>query len=152
MTWEQLDLSAKTWTIPARLTKNGDPHRLYLHPLAVEILEGRSAASGRNGLVFPSPVAGRPIDTLSDIKERLATLTSLRDWRWHDFRRSFATALGEAGLQEAVVDAVLNHRQSATRGGVLGTYQRARRWPEQVKAAQIWGELIAGALDRSGHR
>ncbi len=64
---------------------------------------------------------------------------ALTGWTWHDFRRSFATALGEAGIPEAVADAVLNHRQSATRGGVLGVYQRASRWPEQVKAMEHWG-------------
>ena len=68
-------------------------------------------------------------------------------WTWHDFRRSFATALGEAGISEAVADAILNHRQSATRGGVLGVYQRATRWPEQVKAMQLWGQLLAAALN-----
>ena len=68
-------------------------------------------------------------------------------WTWHDFRRSFATALGEAGIPEAVADAVLNHRQSATRGGVLGVYQRASRWPEQVKAMELWGRLLAAAIE-----
>ena len=69
----------------------------------------------------------------------LDAAAKLTGWTWHDFRRSFATALGEAGISEAVADAVLNHRQSATRGGVLGVYQRASRWPEQVKAMQLWG-------------
>ena len=68
-------------------------------------------------------------------------------WRWHDFRRSFATALGEAGVAEPVADAVLNHRQSATRGGVMGVYQRAQRWPEQVKAMQVWNDMLAAAID-----
>ena len=73
--------------------------------------------------------------------------TGLDGWTWHDFRRSFATALGEASIPEAVADAVLNHRQSATRGGVLGVYQRASRWPEQVRAMELWGRLLAAALE-----
>jgi integrase len=72
----------------------------------------------------------------------------LRGWRWHDFRRSFATALGEAGVAEPVVDAVLNHRQAATRGGVLGVYQRATRWPEQRAAMEAWGAMLAAAIKR----
>ena len=71
----------------------------------------------------------------------------LDGWTWHDFRRSFTTALGEASVPEAVADAVLNHRQSATRGGVLGVYQRASRWPEQVKAMELWGRLLALAIE-----
>ena len=49
-----------------------------------------------------------------------------------------------------MADAVLNHRQSATRGGVLGVYQRASRWPEQAKAMDLWGRLLAGAISGSG--
>ncbi len=97
------------------------------------------------------------MDTFSDIKAALVTGTGpkygnaemapLTGWTWHDFRRSFATALGEAGIPEAVADAILNHRQSATRGGVLGVYQRASRWPEQVNAMELWGRLLATAIE-----
>ncbi len=60
-------------------------------------------------------------------------------------RRSFATALGEAGVSETIADAILNHRQAATRAGVLGVYQRSERWPEQVAAMKFWGEALAAA-------
>ena len=89
------------------------------------------------------------VDTFTDLKaatERQRT-DCATGWTWHDFRRSFATALGEAGIPEAVADAVLNHRQSATRGGVLGVYQRASRWPEQVRAMELWGRLLAAAIE-----
>jgi integrase len=81
------------------------------------------------------------------LKDGPAEGTQLAGWTWHDFRRSFATALGEAGIPEAIADAILNHRQSATRGGVLGVYQRASRWPEQVKAMELWGRLLAAAIE-----
>ena len=73
----------------------------------------------------------------------------LGEWVLHDFRRSLATALAEAGVPEAVADAILNHRQAATRGGVMGVYQRASRWPEQVQAMKRWGSILAAALDGS---
>jgi integrase len=106
-------------------------------------------------VVFPAPESGRVLDTFSDLKSALSAATKeagkegtgLDGWTWHDFRRSFATALGETGIPEAVSDAVLNHRQSATRGGVLGVYQRASRWPEQVRAMQLWGRLLAAAIE-----
>jgi hypothetical protein len=81
------------------------------------------------------------------MKIALSEKAGVSGWTWHDFRRSFATALGEAGVSEAVADAVLNHRQSATRGGVLGVYQRAHRWPEQVKAMEAWSAMLAGAIE-----
>lgn len=146
--WSYLDLRAAEWRQPGRLTKNGDPHRLHLHPLALAILKTRHEAAGvpKFGLVFPAPFSGKPVDTFSEMKERLTVVAGINCWTWHDFRRSFATALGEAGIPEAVADAVLNHRQSATRGGVLGVYQRASRWPEQMQAMELWGKLLAEAI------
>ena len=47
-------------------------------------------------------------------------------------------------------DAVLNHPQAATRGGVLGVYQRATRWPEQVAAMQTWGRILEQAIAGTG--
>lgn len=146
--WSHLDLAAAEWRQPARLTKNGEAHRLHLHPLALGLLRARHRAADRPaiGLVFPSPEAGKAVVTFSAIKAMLDEKAGLTGWRWHDFRRSFATALGEAGVAEAVADAVLNHRQAATRGGVLGVYQRASRWPEQVGAMKAWGEALTAAL------
>ena len=144
--WSHLDLPACEWRQPRHMTKNREAHRLHLHPLALDVLQERHEATGGRGLVFPAPVSGRAVDTFSDIKTELDEATELEGWTWHDFRRSFATALGEAGIPEAVADAILNHRQAATRGGVLGVYQRASRWPEQIRAMDLWGRLLAEAI------
>lgn len=164
MDWSHVDLRGETWTIPAELSKNRDPHRLHLHPAALAILRARweAAAKPTSGLVFPAPLSGKPVDTFSDMKERIGRAVAvalvreaeatgeppavLPSWRWHDFRRSFVTALAEAGVPEVIADAILNHRQSATRGGVLGVYQRAQRWPEQVTAMKRWGALLEAAI------
>jgi integrase len=147
--WSHLDLGAGAWTQPSRLTKNGGAHRIHLHALALALLRERHVAAGRPaaGLVFPAPQSGGPVDTFSDIKAALDGASGLAGWRFHDLRRSFATALGERGIPEPVADAVLNHRQAATRGGVLGVYQRAQRWPEQVGAMNAWGAMLAEAIE-----
>ncbi len=155
--WSHLDLTAAEWRQPGHMTKNREAHRLHLRTLALDVLGERHKATGGNGLVFPAPVSGGVLETFSAIKTALVTATGPRDgegdrtaeltgWTWHDFRRSFATALGEAGTPEAVADAILNHRQAATRGGVLGVYQRASRWPEQMRAMELWGNLLIEAI------
>jgi integrase len=156
MEWSHVDLVAAEWRQPSYMTKNRDPHRLHLHTLAMDVLRKRRKATGGNGLVFPAPKSGDVVDTFSDMKAALTEAArpengedsgAVSEWTWHDFRRSFATALGEASIPEVVADAILNHRQSATRGGVLGVYQRASRWPEQVKAMELWGRLLATAIE-----
>jgi integrase len=149
MDWAELNLETGVWSQAGTKTKNGDPHRIFLPPLALNILKRRhkDAGSPATGLVFPSPLAARPISTFSKIKKDIdAALETKIEWRIHDHRRSFVTALAEAGRHEAILDSILNHRQSATKGGVLGTYQRATRWPEQVKAMKAWNDLLNAAI------
>jgi integrase len=153
MDWSHINMAEAIWSQPGHMTKNRDAHRIYLPTLAMEILTARHLAAGKptSGLVFPAPRSGKVIDTFGDIKAALNTqLPSLADWRFHDLRRTFATALGEAGISEAVADAILNHRQSATRGGVLGVYQLAQRWPEQVAAMKHWGDALLDAINSDG--
>jgi integrase len=151
MDWSHLDLDAAEWRQPGHMTKNREAHRLHLHPLALNVLHERRKATGGKGLVFPAPRAGGVLTAFSGIKAAVVEATAaqgvaLNGWAWHDTRRSFATALGEAGVSETVADAVLNHRQAATRGGVLGVYQRGSRWPEQLRAMELWGKMLAEAI------
>ena len=146
MQWGDIDLAGKVWAQSGTQTKNGDPHRFHLPPSALDILKRRYDAAGKPaaGYVFPAPRSGKAVDTFGKIKKAVdVVLKTKMDWRLHDHRRSFVTGLAEAGVHEAVLDAILNHRQSATRAGVLGVYQRAQRWPEQVKAMKQWDDLIA---------
>ena len=151
MDWSHVDLAAAEWRQPGHMTKNREAHRLHLHPLALGVLHERHKATRGKGLVFPAPRSGNAVNTFAAIKVTLGEVVAekgapLIGWNWHDFRRSFATALGEAGVSETVADAVLNHRQAATRSGVLGVYQRATRWPEQMRAMDLWGNLLAEAI------
>jgi integrase len=149
MRWEDVDLVRSTWALSGTQTKNGDPHTFYLHALALEILKRRIADGGNptSGLVFPAPRSGKAIDTFGKIKKAIDEALKVKfDWRFHDNRRSFVTALAEAGVHEAVLDAILNHRQSATRSGVLGTYQHALRLPEQTAAMEKWCEVLSNEI------
>jgi integrase len=146
MQWEDVNLAEAVWTQSGTQTKNGDPHRFHLPPLALSILKREHDARGKTavGYVFRAPRSGKAIDTFGKAKKAVdAALASKLDWRIHDHRRSFVTSLAEAGVHEAVLDGILNHRQAATRAGVLGVYQRAQRWPEQVEAMKKWADIIA---------
>jgi integrase len=150
MDWRRVELEQQIWRQPGRLTKNRDAHELRLHPLALEILARRWEAADRpkTGLVFPSPRFGAQITAFSGVLRALhRAAPAVGSWALHDLRTSFATALGRLGeFDEATIDAVLNHRQSATRGGVLGVYNKSTRLQAQHAALERWGALVADAL------
>ncbi len=106
--WSEIDLDARTWTIPASRMKASVEHRVPLSDAALEVLRRAMALNDNSGLVFPSPY--KPGRELSDM-----TLTKLlRDKGLaevatvHGFRTSFRTwcmettetpwAVGEAAL------------------------------------------------------
>jgi len=151
MDWRDLDLARGEWHLPGAITKNGDPHRLALPPIALRILRDRHKAAGHPaaGLVFP-PARGKVLGAWTATRAKLAALSGVSAWSYHDFRRSFASIMAERGVPEPVADAVLNHRQSATRSGVLGVYQHARRWPEQRAAMLAWGRALEQAIRQAG--
>jgi len=78
-TWSEIDLAAKTWTVPAGRMKRDKEHRVPLSDRAIEILRGRPSREGR---VF-------------DISGRAAMLFELREVHGekgptvHGFRSSF---------------------------------------------------------------
>jgi integrase len=149
--WEHLDLDARTWDQPGRLTKNRDPHRLWLNEPALAILTRRWEAAGRpkEGLVFPAPRSGGVIIGFTGILRALhRAAAGLPPLVLHDFRRSFASTLGQVGEDdESVIDQVLNHRAAGTRSGVLALYNRSRRFPAQKAALERWGALLENALE-----
>ena len=103
--WDEIDLSARTWTIPAERTKAGREHRVPLSDAAVAVLE--SVDGDRNGYVFPGPKLGRPLSNM-------AMLQLLRKMRGdgstvHGFRSSFRDWCGERGVPREVAEAALAH-------------------------------------------
>ena len=149
--WGHLDLDAKVWRQPGKLTKNRDPHELRLNTPALAILSRRWEKAGRPkaGIVFPAPRSIKPITTFSAMLRALhRAAPAVEPWSLHDLRRSFASVLGRLGQDDEVtIDAVLNHRQAATRGGVLGVYNKSTRLPAQHAALERWGRLIEDALE-----
>ena len=67
----------------------------------------------------------------------------------HDLRRTFASMLAEAdvGIAESGNDAVLNHAESATRGGVTGFYERSQRQAAQDRVVEAWARQLDRIID-----
>lgn len=144
MTWRDIDLDARVWHQPAGSVKNNQAHDYPLNAPALEILERRLQQARGALLVFPGPVRGDVFCGWSNLKAALDKRTRVVGWRFHDLRRSIATHLGERGFSESLIDLLINHRASRTRGGVLGVYQRSERWTERVAALDAWARLLAG--------
>ena len=137
-TWEEFDLSASVWTIPAERMKAQREHRVPLCGRAVEILhEARSRANGR-GLVFPS-IRGKALSamTLSKlVKEQGISAVP------HGFRSSFRDWAAErTNHPREVVEAALAHVVS---NQTEAAYARSDLFDRRRRLMDDWAAYLAG--------
>jgi len=141
LTWDEVDLASRTWTLPASRTKNGKPHIVHLSHEAIAVLKRTPA---RGDFVF-SPSGTKPFQSFSAAKRELDKLSSISNWRLHDLRRTCVSGMARLGVAPHVADKVLNH-QTGTISGVAAVYQRHEFLSERREALDRWGAHVADLL------
>jgi integrase len=124
-------------------------------PLSVTAVAILKARRQGGDLVLPATSRdGKGIAQVSGwnwLKRELDQRSGVAGWRLHDFRRSLVSIMAEkAGGDVAVLDSLLNHAASATRGGVIGVYQRAILVEPMRKVMTLWDDLLRNALGPAG--
>lgn len=154
MTWAEVDLEARAWTVPAKRMKAGREHRVPLSDAAVELLKSMVPVHG-TPFVFPGTRGKAPLSdmTLSAIVRRMnlgrlpppwvdpqtgdqvvphGFRSTFRDWAAE--RTSFPSEMAEMALAHAVGDRV----EAAYRRGDM--FERRREmmatWAEWCSSAQ----------------
>lgn len=155
----ELDLNdtAPMWVIPGERTKNGEPNRVPLSPIAVKLIKEAMQLAGESAWLFPSRKSESEgaIDPHAATKalERARPDIGIADVRVHDLRRTAATRMAELGVSPHTVSLVLNH-VSVRRGTITGrVYDRYSYDREKREALGAWGarleRILAGADGRN---
>ena len=114
--WQDIDWSAKRWTIP--MTKNGKPRHVPLSAGALSTLkmaQNKAQALGLSSYyIFPNPVTAQPYTSIYYPWDVARTNAGLKDVRMHDLRHSFASALVNRGMTLYDVKEVLGHSNITT--------------------------------------
>jgi integrase len=144
LTWEELDLTGRIWTLPRTRTKNAKMHVMHLSEQSMAVLRGVE----RHGPYVFSRTGHKPFQGFSQYKRLLDQLSGVTNWRLHDLRRTCVSGMARLGVAPHVADKILNH-QSGTISGVAAVYQRHDFLAERREALERWGayvsELIGGA-------
>ncbi|MDX2203577.1 MAG: integrase arm-type DNA-binding domain-containing protein [Hyphomicrobiaceae bacterium] len=142
----ELDLSAldPVWTISGARTKSKVPHKVWLSPLAVELIRSAEALSGASEWLFPLTKKDRPMRTpnVVDITKVVRPVVCIDDFVPHDLRRTAATYLGEHDIPDRDIEGVLNHVSG--RGVTRRHYDHAVRERGKRKAMMLWSEHLEG--------
>jgi integrase len=138
--WSEVDLEARTITLPKERTKNGIEHSVPLTDAALSILQGIMRRGDRD---FVFGVRGGGFSDWSRSKIALDKAVALKeDWRLHDLRRTVRTGLGKLGVQPHVAEAVLNHLPPK----LIRTYDRNTYAAEKRDALDKWATHLKLAV------
>jgi integrase len=140
--WEEIDLDAAVWVIPAAKTKMRKEHRVPLSRQAIAIFrEARELASRDGGYVFPSiRTTSRPMSDMT-VNAALRRLGYSGDeMTGHGFRAMASTLLNESGKWS--VDAIERALAHGDKDKVRAAYNRGAHWQERVEMAQWWSDYL----------
>ncbi|WP_426688445.1 tyrosine-type recombinase/integrase [Rhodanobacter ginsengiterrae] len=141
MTWDEVDLHAKLWTVPAERMKAKMIHRVPLSKQAVSILKHQQ--SQHDTFVFPSvrdrtslsdmtlTALLRRVKAVSDVPGRTATA--------HGFRSSFRDWCSENGFPRDLAERALAHTVA---NKVEAAYHRTDLLEQRRPLMQAWADFV----------
>jgi len=138
--WEEFDLEAAEWRIPAERMKMREPHIVPLSRQALETLAELRALNGAYALVFPGVKLSQPISE-NTVLYALYRMGYHSRATGHGFRATASTILNEMGHAPDVIERQLAH---AERNKVRAAYNRAQYLPERRKLMQAWADYLDG--------
>lgn len=146
LTWGQVDLARCEINLSADDTKNSEAFTMPLSKLAMQIIE--TSQTNSSNLVFTlSRRDGGNMTAWSHFNIKVREATGVQNFILHDLRRTFSSLMSEnTNVSETLIDSLLNHKQAATRSGVIRHYQHAKNVEQRRKVMAEWGKLLEKAL------
>jgi integrase len=111
--------------VPAKFSKNGREHRVWLSEVALAQLEAH------------------PWEARREAVQKWLT-ESADGWTAHDLRRTFSTRNNGMGVPPYVVEKMLNH----TFDGVMAVYNHATYDAERRQALDAWSAWLADFIGK----
>jgi integrase len=159
LSWSEIDLPKRLWTIPATRMKADAPHLVPLSTEAAVLLESLPRFAGE--FAFTTTAGARPVSGFSKAKKRLdaAMLRLAREeaeergsdpekvkldpWRLHDLRRTARTHFSAIPCQDLVRELAIAH----TRPGLHKVYDQFAYLDEKRALFDAWGKRLLAIVD-----
>lgn len=153
MSWPEIDLDEKEWTVPAERTKSNRENIVPLSNQAVAVLKAIDRLKGN--YVFSTGNGEKHVKGYSKAKRKtddaIAKLVKaskaekVEPWRWHDLRRTMKTGMSKLRVSEFVSELVLNHAMP----GLEGVYNVHSYEEEKREALQTWANYVDGLIGKT---
>ncbi|WP_341508587.1 integrase domain-containing protein [Photobacterium damselae subsp. damselae] len=149
--WDEIDVDAKVWVIPAHRMKKRREHRIPLTEAMLGILTVAKSLSARSEYVFPAErnlMAPYNSQTVNMALKRMGFRSRLVS---HGMRSLASTALNEQGFNRDWIEAALAHVDT---NQVRSAYNRTDYLEQRREMMQWWSSFIlasaVGSLSIAG--
>ena len=142
--WDEIDLEAETWTIPATRIKANREHRIPLSPRCIEVLKNAKAIKDDGPFVFPGRSAEKPLSNMAFLM--LLRRLKRTDITAHGFRSAFRDWAAErTTFPRAVCEAALAH---IVRDKAEAAYFRSDLFERRRALMTTWEEFANQAIQK----
>ena len=143
--WQEIDLVAKVWTVPAARMKAGKEHRVPLSSRALEILDEIAklrTSREQTAYLFPGERQKRPLSAMA--MEMVLRRMAITNATVHGFRSAFRDWAGERStFPREVAEAALAHQVGDE---TERAYRRGDALEKRRKLMEAWTGYGAGAI------
>lgn len=141
--WEEFDLDAGRWDIPAERMKMKTPHIVPLSSQAVTLLRSLHTLTGHGVWLFPgerSPKKPMSNNTILKALERMGYKGRMTG---HGFRGVASTLLHEQGVEHSHIELQLAHQE---RNAVSASYNHALYLAPRAEMMQAWSDYLDATI------
>lgn len=137
--WDEFDLEAREWRIPAERMKMRTPHVVPLSDQAADVVRCLRELRNRSPMIFPGERDHEKPMSNNTILAALKRLGYGGRMTGHGFRGIASTALHEAGFDHAHIEMQLAHME---RDDVSAAYNFATYLPQRRKMMQWYADHL----------
>ena len=137
--WEEFDLDAARWDIPARRMKMKTPHTVPLSVQAVNVLRTLHLISGHSVMLFPGERDHEKSMSNNTILQALERMGYKGRMTGHGFRGVASTLLHEMGFEHAHIELQLAHQE---RNEGSAAYNHATYLKQRARMMQHWSDYL----------
>ena len=137
--WEEFDLDAARWDIPAERMKMKTPHIVPLSAQALNLLKTLQLLTGHSALLFPGERDHEKSMSNNTILKALERMGYKGRMTGHGFRGVASTLLHEMGFDHAHIELQLAHQE---RDEVSAAYNHATYLKQRSKMMQHWADYL----------
>jgi integrase len=142
LSWSEVELEKRMWTIPAARMKGDRAHTVPLAPAAVALLKELPRWNSGD-FAFTTTGGAKPINGFSKAKVRIDKLSGVSGWKIHDLRRTMRTHLSALPVEDLVRELVIAHAKP----GLHKVYDQHTYQDEKRRCLELWERRVLSIIE-----